>query len=355
MRVSRPVPRATCDDVGPDLGRQLADLVDVADLQGEEGVGRVLDQLGRRGVGGDQRYGAEVLRPRHDGRRRERLVQDRPVQPVQHLEPAGVVGADHDAVGVEGVVDGRAFPQELRVGGHGQRAVGHAVVVALVGLAHDGVDPVAAADRDGRLVHHDRETGPEVLADRGRGRFEVAQVRAAVGQGRRVDRDEHHVAVGHRVGVLGGEAEVVGRLGHQLGQVRFEDGGTTGPQRLDFGRVDVDAGDVVTEQGEAGAGGQAYVARTNHRDLHCQLLARAVGPEQTTAVSSVPPRPALDRNSGTHSSDLCGPSTHAAYAHSCEGSDASESQLTGPRLITRRGGRSGSGRCAGRSPNSSCS
>ena len=88
MRVSRPMPWATTCDVGADLLADVGDLVDEADLGGEEGVGGVLDHLGRG------------TRGAHDGRVERRVERGHPVA-VRVVERA-----DHDAVGVQEVRDG---------------------------------------------------------------------------------------------------------------------------------------------------------------------------------------------------------------------------------------------------------
>ena len=84
-------------DVGADRLAHRGDGVDEADLGGEEGVAGVLDGLGRGRVGDLERRGeAEVEPGDADG-------------------GALVVGADHDPVGVQEVVDGRALAEELGV------------------------------------------------------------------------------------------------------------------------------------------------------------------------------------------------------------------------------------------------
>jgi hypothetical protein len=75
-------------DVGADGLADGGHRVDEGDLGGQEGVGGVLDRLGRGRVGDDHGGGdPDVERLDADGRRL-------------------VLGADHDAIGVEEVVDG---------------------------------------------------------------------------------------------------------------------------------------------------------------------------------------------------------------------------------------------------------
>ena len=120
-------------DVGPGRVAQVGHGVDEADLGGQEGVRRGLDQLGG-GVVGDDAGNA--------------LLQQGLVDGVESglglLGVAGVGGHPvDDAVGVEGVGHGEALAQELGVPQH-QGTVGQA-------LGH----PLGGADRNGRLAHHD--------------------------------------------------------------------------------------------------------------------------------------------------------------------------------------------------------
>ena len=126
-------------DVGADRLAHGGDGVDEGDLRGEERVGGVLDRLGRRRVGDDHRRGDPEVQRRH---------------------PHGgglVLGADHDAVGVEEVVDGRALAEELGVRHHGD-------VAAAEGPLHDP----GGADRHRRLVDDDGLARQERARSRGR-------------------------------------------------------------------------------------------------------------------------------------------------------------------------------------------
>ena len=144
-------------------------------------------------------------------------------------------------------------------------------VRALERLAQDRVDPVAAADRHGRLVDHDGEVAADVPADALRGRAQVLQVGVAVRQRRGLHGDEDHLGAGHRLGVVGGEGHPLGRLGEQRVHVRLVDRRPPGPQHLDLGLVEVDAGHVVAEEGQADAGGEADVARSDDAHLHREV------------------------------------------------------------------------------------
>ena len=74
-------------------------------------------------------------------------------------------------------------------------------------------------------------------------------------------------------GQVGGEgqAALAHVLGDELGQARLEDRDLAPVERLDLGRVLVDAAHVVAEIRKAGAGDQAHIARSDHRDTHREL------------------------------------------------------------------------------------
>lgn len=88
-----------CDlgDVGSALFADAADGVDKADFCGEEGVGGVLDEFGGGSVRDED--GAAIAS----------------VEPHEFDFCAGSVDSDDDSVGVDGVVDGGAFAEELGV------------------------------------------------------------------------------------------------------------------------------------------------------------------------------------------------------------------------------------------------
>ena len=77
----------------------VGDLVREADLQGEKGVGRVLDRFRGREAGAYER------RPGSRPAAFEALIEDRSIHVLERLEGLGVVAAEHDAIRMEVVVD----------------------------------------------------------------------------------------------------------------------------------------------------------------------------------------------------------------------------------------------------------
>ena len=100
-------------DVGADFLGQVGDFVDVGDFEGEEGVGGVFDHFGGGKVAGDEGNGGEALWPGEALGGGEVLVEDGAIEVGEGVDGAGVFGAEDDAVGVEGIVEGGALAKEL--------------------------------------------------------------------------------------------------------------------------------------------------------------------------------------------------------------------------------------------------
>ena len=94
---------------------------------------------------------------------------------------------------------------------------------------------------------------------------------AAPGGG--ADRDEHGLGVADRLLQVDGEGQAAFAhvLGDEFGQARLEDRDLAAVERLDLGRILVDAADVVAEIRKAGAGNQSDIACSDHRDTHREL------------------------------------------------------------------------------------
>ena len=101
--------------------------------------------------------------------------------------------------------------------------------------------------------------------------IDVGQVGMAVAAPRgRADRDEHRVGVAHGLGQVGreGQAALAHVVGDEIGQPRLEDRHLAALQRVDLGRVLVDAGDDVPEIGKTRARDQANIPAPDHRNPH---------------------------------------------------------------------------------------
>ena len=168
----------------------------------------------------------------------------------------GVVRADHDPLGVQEVPDGGTLPQELRV-----RHDVHVVA------PQRRADHAGRADRDGRLVDHDRSRG-QVGSDRTGGGLDVGQVGRAVGRLWCRHAQQHELPVDHATDHVGGERQPTGGtpLGDDLGQAVLADRHDAVLESGDLRRVVVDAGHVVSEVRETRPRRQADVAGADDRD-----------------------------------------------------------------------------------------
>ena len=232
----------------PHVGTQrladVGDLVDEADAGGQEGVRGVLDHLRRAQVGD------------HNGRPQGQ------VELGHLLGRLAVQGAQHDAVGVHEVVDGRTLPQELGIGddAEGDR-------LGLV-LPDDVGHPVARAhgngglvDDDHRMVHH--------LGDGTGGHPHVAQIGLPIHALRRPHGDEDELRLPQRLLVGGGEGEPAcfDVTPDHLLQPGLVDGHDPPFEPFDPFLVDVQTDDPIAQIGQARPGHQANVTDANYGDL----------------------------------------------------------------------------------------
>ena len=160
----------------PDRLAQAGHGVDEAELGGQEGVGGVLDRLGRRRVGDQQRGMGAGEQLAHPGRR------------------GLVVRTDHDALGMQAVGHRRALAEELRVRHHRD------VVASEHPLDHQG-----RADRHRRLVHDDRSRAARWGAISAGHRLDEGEVGRAVVALRRGNAEEDELGVLHGGGGPGHE------------------------------------------------------------------------------------------------------------------------------------------------------
>ena len=214
------------------------DGVDEGELGGQEGVGGVLDDLGRRRIRHDQGRGDAEVEAGHADRR------------------GLVVGTDHDPPGVEEVVDRGALPEELGVRDDED-----------VGPAQGPLDDPGRPDGHGRLVDDDRLRGQE-RADLGRHGLDEAEVRGAVRGLRCRHAQVHELDAGDGGGRSHDEAQaaVAEAVHDELLQALLDDRHVRlGEARHPLG-VDVAAHHLVAEVGEAGRRGQTDVAGTDDGD-----------------------------------------------------------------------------------------
>jgi hypothetical protein len=188
------------------------------------------------------------------------------VEFAHQFDGTGVLGTDHDAVGLHEVFDGGAFLEEFGVGDDAE-VEGDAAGLQFLGDA--GTHLVGSTDRHRRFVDHDLVVG-HVAADVAGGGDDVLQVGRAVFVGRGADGDELQHAVGDGGLDVGGEAQAAGGdvLLHHGFEARFVDRDAALVEDADLGRVEVEAEHVVADVGQAGAGDEPDVTGADDCDFH---------------------------------------------------------------------------------------
>ena len=219
--------------------------VGVADLEREEGIGGVLDEFRRIGVGDDERCLERGVQFPHGGFRTR------------------TANADHNAIGLHQVIHRKAFAEELRIANHIKLHLRLAVPANGLGDLLGGLHWHRA------LVDDDPIAG-EVGGDFPSDRFDEAQVYGAVILRRRGHCDENHFRPFHAFRGGPGKVESAGGdiAANQVFQTGLVNGNPTRPEHFDLFGVVVDAKDLVSHLSEASAGHQAHVTRTNDCDFH---------------------------------------------------------------------------------------
>ena len=175
--------------------------VDVGYFQGEKGIGRVLDQLGRLDVGDDDR--------RMEGG----------VKALHGLDRPRRGDADDHAIRLHKIRDGRTLPQKLRIAHHIE-------VNLALGKPSDGLGHfLPGPDRHGALVHDDFVTGHDG-GDVARDSFHKTQIHRSVRLRRGRNGDKNEIGTLDALLRAAGEAKPAGShiLLHQFGQARFING-----------------------------------------------------------------------------------------------------------------------------------
>ena len=239
--------------VGAQRLADCGDLVDEADLGGQESIGCVFDHLGRAQVG-------------HDDAGAQRQMQLRDL-----FGRNRAVAAQHDPVRIHEVIEGRALAGELG-------ATDHVEFHRLFLVAGDDVGhPVACPHRHGALVDHDQGL-MHGLGDGLSRHAHILEVGLSVHAGGRAHADENELGVSQRLIIASGKGETPGVDVAQdhLVQSRLIDGRFALAQHLDLLFADVEQGDPVAQVGKASACGKAHVAGPGYRNIlhnsHYSLL-----------------------------------------------------------------------------------
>ncbi len=184
------------------------------------------------------------------------------IEASHHLEAGLVVGADHDAVGLEGVPNRVPFTEELGVGHDAEPESG--------ALPRDReAEPIGRAGRHRRLLgdHHPRR---RVLRDIPAHGLDGRQAGVTCGGRRPPDADEQTSASRTAPRGIGQEVEAagLGLLGDEDVEVRLVEGGLALLGQLDLGPVEVHGDHVVAQLRERGGRHQPDVSRADDADPH---------------------------------------------------------------------------------------
>ena len=240
-------PLANHFDIGADALGHVGHFVHETDLGGQHGVGRILRQLRRAHIHDDQ---AVVI-----------AIEGR----IQLPEPVGRLlraRSHDDPIGPHAVIDGSALLQEFGIGDDFDR---ERLAAGRQPLANDAVDLFGGTHRHRGLVGHDHGSA-DVVTD-GLGHLEnVLEVRAAVLVRGRAHGNEDHFGIGKRLRRIGGEmqASTVNIVTNHRLEPGLVDRDTAFIEAIDLVGVDVHAGDVMTDLGQAGARDQSDVARAEN-------------------------------------------------------------------------------------------
>ena len=236
------------------------DLVRERDHRGHEGIGGVLDHLGRTRRGLD-----------------DRRVPEHRVHLGQLRRAAGIDATHHDTVRFLEVLHGHAFGQELGVHAQAEVLAGHQTRGFLDGLAHHRVGRA----RDHRALdrHHavmrllaggfcGRGLILQHLADLARDLQHVAQVDGLAIEGR-THADQRDIGAIHRVRQRSGRSQTCTDVGLQeCFQTVLMDRRLTPIDALDLGCIHVDAGHLVPDRSQARSRHQTDVAGSHHTQFH---------------------------------------------------------------------------------------
>ena len=237
--------------VGPHALAQIGHLVDEGDFHRQEGVRRILRQLGGFQTGEEDRRLDQV---------------EGSIQPPKHFPRPFAFRADHDPVRPHEVPDRTPLAEEFRVARHVE-------IQLRARMTHDLRDPTSGPDWNRRFGHDDRIPGqrPRDLLGCSVDVADIGMPVPAPGWG--TDRDEHRFDASHSRGQIVAEAQPPRRdvVGDQPIQARLVDGNTPIPQRFELGCVRLDDRDLDSEICEAGAGNQSDIPTTDHCDSHSEI------------------------------------------------------------------------------------
>jgi hypothetical protein len=230
---------------------QPRERVHVRDLHGQEGVARMLGELGRPDVGLDDPG---------------TVADERFVEPPHDLERPLGPSADEDTPRLERVLDRLPLAKELGVGDDLD-------VVRQIGALErqDLPQPLRGSGGHGRLLDHD-DRAREVLGECARRALDRDEVCLSRNPRGSPHADEDDLSLGHRV--VGSDLEAEAPRAHplldQLRQPGLVERADALPEQADLLLVLVDSHHVVVERGERRCREQPHMPGSDDRYAHTQ-------------------------------------------------------------------------------------
>ena len=193
------------------------------------------------------------------------MANKRLVQPGHHLLGAFAAYTNDHAVWLEEIIHGVAFPQKFRVGYHIEFYAGV--------RCNCCCDFFGSAHGHGALVYNNLVLGhhPAQLICHTQ---DITQVGAAIFIGRRGQGQENDLSGLNGLRQICGKGEPAGFdvPFEQHIQVRLVNGNLSIAHALHFGRIDVDANDIVSSFGETSTGYKADITRSDYSNLHSNMV-----------------------------------------------------------------------------------
>ncbi len=197
----------------------------------------------------------------------EIALQHRAVNFLHHALGHFVLGAHHDAVGMQKILDGRALAQKFRIGRHVKRDPAFAAVYRQRALQF-----LPGLRRNGALLDH-QFFRARFGAHQPRHMVDGAQVRGAGRQRRRPHADENCVAGGHSIHRICAKAKQAfpARVADDGVEARLENRQAAGFQRFYFCRVAIRAHHFMADARQASAGHQSHIPGADYGNLQMKL------------------------------------------------------------------------------------
>ena len=182
------------------------------------------------------------------------------INTLQHLRGPLIACAHHNAVGMQKILDRRAFAQKLGVRNHIK-----SLRLDAMAMQH-APNPVVGVHRNRALLHNHLVAGDGARNLRHHG-FHVRQIRGAAVALRRAHGDKHRFALLHRLAQVRSENHRAAAVpGQQLRQMLLENGHAAVAKLFHLAFIVVHADHVVADLGKTGSRHKSHITRPDHTD-----------------------------------------------------------------------------------------